>query len=116
MSATQQLPDAQQMDSSAREFAQSLTPEEKQLFEASRLATALLAEVADVDQAHKQASRTRNHSAAILSFVAGIDQYGKCLDVFANANEMLCPIWGGIRVILHVRFKSLSRYIGRLDP
>ncbi|GJN70066.1 hypothetical protein PLICBS_004118 [Purpureocillium lilacinum] len=101
------------MDRPAREFALSLTPEEKQLFEASRLATALLAEVAEADQAHAQASTTRRHSAAILLFVAGIEQYGKCLDVFANANELLCPIWGGIRVILHLA-KQFGEYFAKL--
>lgn len=39
----------------------------------------------------------------ITSFVDGIEDYGKALDVFANTSSLImCPLWGSIRVVIQV--------------
>lgn len=41
----------------------------------------------------------------LLPLVEAINQYGAALDVLSNTSSLLlCPIWGGFRIILFVRF------------
>lgn len=87
---------------SARNFLASLSPDESALFEATKTADSLLKEVESANNEHKDASVSRKAGAALLPFIAGIEQYGQAIDVFANSNDLLCPIWGSIRIILHV--------------
>jgi hypothetical protein len=46
---------------------------------------------------------SRKISSALKRFVAGVEIYGKALDVFANSSEFLCPVWGGVRIVLSVK-------------
>ncbi|KAI4086273.1 MAG: hypothetical protein LQ344_007691 [Seirophora lacunosa] len=84
-------------------FFETLSPNEKELYKATRFAEQLLDEVKRADQIHKDKSISRRVSQALKPFLAGIDQYGKALDVISNASSMvLCPIWGSIRIVLHL--------------
>ena len=87
---------------SAKNFLASLSTEENALFEATKTAESLLQEVESASNEHKDASASRKAGAALLPFIAGIEQYGQAIDVFANSNDLLCPIWGSIRIVLHV--------------
>ncbi len=91
-------------------FVQSLTADEKQVFDATTIADGLLkalGEIQDAEREHKGSSVSRRAAEAILPFIAGLEQYGKALDIFANSSDMLCPIWGSLRVLLQVRFPQL---------
>ncbi|KAL8965830.1 MAG: hypothetical protein Q9197_006303, partial [Variospora fuerteventurae] len=84
-------------------FFETLSSNEKELYKATTLAGQLLDEVKRADQIHKDKSVSRRAAQALKPFLAGIDQYGKALDVISNASStVLCPIWGSIRVILHL--------------
>jgi hypothetical protein len=87
----------------ATTFSESLSSQEKDLYDASKVASALLDEITDVDAQHSKTSGLRSWSQKLGPFIAAIEQYGKCIDVFANASDLLCPIWGSLRVVLHVR-------------
>jgi hypothetical protein len=87
---------------SAKNFLASLSPDEIVLFQATKTAESLLQEVETANIEHKDASSSRKAGTTLLPFIAGIEQYGQAIDVFANSNDLLCPIWGSIRIILHV--------------
>lgn len=84
-------------------FFETLSPNEKELFKATRLAEQLLDEVELADRIHQDRSISRKVSQTMKPFLDGIDQYGKALDVLSNSGSLfLCPIWGSIRIVLHV--------------
>ncbi|KAI1869012.1 uncharacterized protein JN550_005999 [Neoarthrinium moseri] len=82
------------------EFVKSLTLDEKRLFHATTLAETLLRSLEDANAVHKHKSVSRRVMEGLVPFISGVEQYSKALDVFANSNDLLCPIWGGIRVVL----------------
>lgn len=88
---------------SSKEFVASLSVDEQELFHATKTAQAILQEVSAANGEHKDASVTRRVGAALQPFIAGVEQYGVAIDVFANSSDLLCPIWGSIRIVLHVR-------------
>ncbi|KAL8665977.1 MAG: hypothetical protein Q9168_007587 [Polycauliona sp. 1 TL-2023] len=84
-------------------FFETLSPTEKELFKATTIAELLLDEVKAAEKIHKDKSVSRKVSQALKPLVRGIEQYGTALDVISNASsQFLCPIWGSIRVILHL--------------
>lgn len=84
-------------------FFKNLSPNEKELFKATIIAEQLLEEITIAEKAHKNKSISRKVSQALKPFLAGVSQYGQALDVVSNASSMvLCPFWGGVRVILHL--------------
>lgn len=86
----------------SQQFFDSLAPEEKEIFKATTLAEQVLQEARLADEANKDRT-CRKFADKLRPFVAGIEQYGSALDVLSNTNStVLCPIWGGIRIILHV--------------
>ena len=97
-------------DRFVQEFCGSLTPEEAKLFEAANIAKVVLDEVKEAEAAHKEKSKFRKVTEAIVPFIDGLQQYGQALDVLSNASDLLCPIWGGIRIILHVRTVYVALY------
>lgn len=99
--------DLASLQTHAEAFFESLSPKEKEQYEASKIAGALLNEVAEFDAEHSKTSGLRSWSQKLVPFIAAVEQYGKCLDVFANSSDLLCPIWGGLRVVLHVRSDAI---------
>ncbi|KAL8695828.1 MAG: hypothetical protein Q9224_003129, partial [Gallowayella concinna] len=84
-------------------FFETLSPNEKELYKATTIAEQLLEEVKTAEKAHKDKSISRKVSQSLKTFTRGIDQYGAALDVISNASStFLCPIWGSMRVILHL--------------
>jgi hypothetical protein len=93
----------QLVEDSAKSFVASLSTEENALYQATKAAGSLLQEIELANSEHKDVSVLRKASVALLPFIAGIEQYGQAMDVFANSNDLLCPIWGSIRIVIHVR-------------
>jgi len=96
-----------------REFVNTLSPDEKLFFDATLHAQTLVDELKRADAYHKKTSSSRRIGEACLAFISGVEQYGKGLDVFANGSEILCPLWGGIRVVLELA-KEFGQYFARL--
>ena len=87
----------------ARErFLEGLSDEDKQTFkEASPNNIFYTASAAF--QRHASGSRSWVMQQKATSLVEAISDYGKALDVYANASSLiLCPLWGSIRVLIHV--------------
>ncbi|CAI6331959.1 unnamed protein product [Periconia digitata] len=83
-------------------FLHDLTPSEIQTFNDATLEN-LFYDASTTQKKHATDSRTQIVLERITSFVDGIEDYGKALDVFANTSSMiLCPLWGAIRVIIHI--------------
>ncbi|KAL8919042.1 MAG: hypothetical protein Q9208_007008 [Pyrenodesmia sp. 3 TL-2023] len=103
-------------------FFETLSPNEKELFKATTVSEQLLDEVKNEDKVHKDKSISRRVAQALKPFLAGIDQYGKALDGISNGSSMvLCPIWGSIRIVLHLasefgeyfeKISSMLQWIG----
>ena len=92
----------------ARErYLEDLTDEEKVVYEKGSKATleAIFYDASAAEKAHRLSSRGRKVTAKILlPLIEAVEQYEKALDVYANASpSILCPLWGSIRVVLHVR-------------
>jgi hypothetical protein len=84
-------------------FLEGLTPEEVKRFQEATLEN-LFYSASAVQKQHVQGSKSWVWQERLASFVDGIDDYGKALDVFPNISPMvLAPIWGSVRVVLQVR-------------
>ncbi|KAL8706691.1 MAG: hypothetical protein Q9201_000325 [Fulgogasparrea decipioides] len=84
-------------------FFENLSPNEKELFKATTIAEQLLEEVKIAEKVHKDKSISRKVSQLLKGFLDGINQYGAALDVISNSSStVLCPVWGSIRILLHV--------------
>lgn len=79
-----------------------LSAEEKEFVKTSSLEE-ILADTNQADQLHGAFSNSRKLATRLKSLIIGIEQYGKALDVIAGAApKILAPLWGGIRILLHV--------------
>lgn len=84
-------------------FFKNLSPDEKELFKATTIADDLLEEITVAEQLHRDKSLSKRVSQAIKPFLAGVNQYGRALDVLSNSSSLvLCPLWGGVRIVLHL--------------
>lgn len=90
-------------ETAKRAFLSTLGPGDAAALEALSTSEDVLFEVRKAEQEHGIKSATRRYMKKIESFVKGVEQYGKAIDVFANAKpEVLSLIWGTARLILHV--------------
>jgi len=87
-------------------YLEGLTEHEKMLFSSATLEN-LFDSANDVHEHHRSSSRCRAFWMKIQPLVDAIEDYGKALDVYANASSLiLCSLWGSIRVLLHVEFDT----------
>ena len=89
---------------SARDrFVKDLNKEEQQrYFKASP--ESLLEDASAAEKLHSTKSTTRSVMEKLQPFVAAVEQYGTAIDVYSNTYSLaLGPIWGSIKVLLHVR-------------
>lgn len=83
-------------------YIEDLNDEEKALYSTATLED--LYYEADAAEKLHRADSSRSYVSRIKPFIMAIEQYGSAFDVYANASSLiLCPIWGSIRVIFHVR-------------
>jgi hypothetical protein len=72
-------------------FVETLTDEQKNEFEFSTLEDFQGALVAI--QNRQSSVRKMRNLARLRCFVEAMDQYGKVIEVFVNASELVCFIW-----------------------
>jgi hypothetical protein len=83
-------------------FLDGLSQEERQKFGGATPEN-LFYDASASQKNHARGSRLWMMQQKVTSLVEGIADYGKALDVYANASSLvLCPIWGSVRVVLHV--------------
>ena len=86
----------------ARErFIQDLEEPERLMFAEASLENIFYSANA-TQKAHQVGSRSRLLAAKLDALLAGINQYGKAMDVLSQASPFLCPLWGALRVVIHV--------------
>ena len=92
----------------ARErFLENLDQSERAIFANASLEN-IFYSASVAQKAYETDSKCRRMAARLNVFLAGIDQWGKALDVYANASAtILSPLWGSLRVLIHVSVNLL---------
>ncbi|KAJ4266324.1 hypothetical protein NW762_004308 [Fusarium torreyae] len=68
------------------------------------------------DIQHNQAKNGKQRDIRrIQAFIEAMDQFGKVIEVFLNANEMLCFIWGPVKFLLMVTSTYITGFDKLLD-
>lgn len=85
-----------------RQCLSDLSASERDLVDTASL-EGILADVKRAEETHSESSKSRKLSKRLNPVISGIEQYGKGLDILAGtAQGILSPLWGGIRILLHV--------------
>ena len=86
----------------ARErFIEDLEEPERLMFAEASLENIFYSASA-AQKVHQEGSRSLYLASKLDILLAGIDQYGKAMDVLSQASPFLCPLWGALRVVIHV--------------
>ena len=86
----------------ARErFIEDLEEPERLMFAEASLENIFYSASA-AQKAHQKDTRSLYLASKLDSLLAGIDQYGKAMDVLSQASLFICPLWGALRVLIHV--------------
>ena len=94
------------------QFKEGLADEEAALFEDATFENVFYGTSA-AEKNHRTNSSIRHLATKLNKLFVAINQYGEALDVVANASSMvLCPLWGGIRVIIHLS-AAFEKYFER---
>jgi hypothetical protein len=82
-----------------------LDEEEKRLFANASLEN-IFCDANAAQKDHQRTSKSRAIFRKLGPFIAAIDQYGTALDIYSNTYSLaMAPLWGSIRVLLHVKSK-----------
>jgi len=92
----------QPWEAAKNRFLAGLSQEEVQKFKDATLENVFYGASASQKQ-HAQGSKAWMLQERLTSLVDGIMEYEKALDVYSNTSALiLCPIWGSLRIVLHV--------------
>ncbi|KAG8534395.1 uncharacterized protein KY384_001240 [Bacidia gigantensis] len=95
-------------------FTEDLDDDEKHLFFQASPET-ILYEASAAEKTQK--SKTRHFLEKIQPCIESIEDYGRALDVFANTYPLvMSPLWGSIRIVLHVKIVEMFTQISDLLP
>jgi hypothetical protein len=88
------------LESAVAKFKKRLTQEELNSFEK----TAFIDVLHELDRIQREQEQFKKmvNLARIDSFIKGMEQFGKIVEVFLNASKLVCFIWGPIKFILQV--------------
>ena len=92
-------------------YVEDLNEEEQQMyFRASP--ESLLEDASAAEKSHRTKSTTRSVMEKLQPIVAAIEQYGQAIDVYSNTYSLaLGPIWGSIKILLHVSFLRVHKLL-----
>lgn len=72
----------------------------------------LLEDASAAEKSHRTKSTTRSVMEKLQPIVAAIEQYGQAIDVYSNTYSLaLGPIWGSIKILLHVSFLRVHKLL-----
>lgn len=84
-------------------FTEDLSEDEKRVYFQATPET-IFYQASAVDKISYDSSHTRKFLLKLQPFVESIKQYGAALDVISQTYPLvLSPLWGFIRIVLHVR-------------
>ncbi|KAK4194345.1 ankyrin repeat-containing domain protein [Triangularia verruculosa] len=96
-----------------KRFTADLTTDERRLFETSAAVKTLVSELRSIGTTHKQQSKSRRVGEALLPFIDGLETYGNGLSILANGSDILCPLWGSLRIVLDLA-REFGEYFEKL--
>ena len=86
----------------ARErFIEDLEEPERLMFAEASLENIFYSASA-AQKTHQEGSRSLYLASKLDTLLASINQYGKAMDVLSQASPFICPLWGALRVLIHV--------------
>jgi hypothetical protein len=91
------------------DFKKNLTPKERQDFQFVTLND--VRETTLRIQRDQEHLKTMMNMARLESFLEAMNQFGKVVDVFANANVFVAFVWGPLKFILQVMKDVDSSYL-----
>ncbi|CAP62321.1 uncharacterized protein PODANS_0_150 [Podospora anserina S mat+] len=94
-------------------FTADLTTDERRLFDTSVAAKTLIEELKAIGATHKQHSKSRRVGEALIPFINGLETYGDGLSILANGSDILCPLWGSLRIVLDLA-REFGEYFEKL--
>ncbi|KAL8883180.1 MAG: hypothetical protein Q9192_007384, partial [Flavoplaca navasiana] len=94
-------------------YVGDLSREEKAVYETAS-PESIFYDASAAEKIHTSSSVSLRIADKLQPMIAAIEQYGKALDVYANAYPLiLCPLWGSIRVVLHLA-REFGKYFERV--
>ena len=83
-------------------FVEDLSEKKKTVYYQSSLEM-IFYDASAAQKSHSAASQSLRVANRLKPLTSAIQQYGSALDVYANAYPLaLSPLWGSLRIILHV--------------
>lgn len=82
-------------------FERRLTPDERAQFNATSLDD-LKVTILSI-QADQRSRKQMMNMGRVKSFLEAMEQFGKVIEVFLNVNNILCFVWGPMKLLLLVR-------------
>ena len=103
MASRESLPSVDAWTRARERYTQDLSDQEQKLY-AEATAESIFYDASAAEKTHRAGSSARYFATEKLRPLAdAIEAYGKAIDVYANTYSLvLCPLWGSIRVVLHV--------------
>src|ERR1700761_9184457 len=93
-------------------FLAGLDDADRKLFEGATLENLFYGASAAFKR-FESTSKLRAVQRKLKPLIEGIEGYGKALDTLTQTSSLfLCPIWGSIRVVLHVCTTSVPSFFG----
>ncbi|KAI4105620.1 MAG: hypothetical protein LQ345_007220, partial [Seirophora villosa] len=90
-----------------------LSKEEVDLYKAAS-PESIFYDASAAEKIHTSSSRGVKIADKLRPLIAAIEQYGKALDIYANAYPLvLSPLWGSIRIVLHLAHE-FGKYFERI--
>ncbi|KAK0726550.1 ankyrin repeat-containing domain protein [Apiosordaria backusii] len=94
-------------------FTADLTTDERRIFDASVAVKTLVTELKGIAATHKQQSKSRRVGEALIPFIDGLETYANGLSILANGSDILCPLWGSLRIVLDLA-REFGEYFEKL--
>ncbi|KAL9050613.1 MAG: hypothetical protein Q9206_005021 [Seirophora lacunosa] len=94
-------------------YVKDLSKEEVDLYKAAS-PESIFYDASAAEKIHTSSSRGVKIADKLRPLIAAIEQYGKALDIYANAYPLvLSPLWGSIRIVLHLAHE-FGKYFERI--
>jgi hypothetical protein len=82
-------------------FLEGLPEDQKTILENSSLED-LFYQAGAGAKGYEADSKLWSMQRKLAPFIDAVEDYSKAMDVFANSSTILCPLWGSVRILLHV--------------
>ncbi|KAI1775101.1 hypothetical protein F4818DRAFT_417845 [Hypoxylon cercidicola] len=106
-------PNADTFQRALKRFKRSISPDLANQFSLCTLKDVREA-CRDIQQKHGEEGKLRN-MRRLEAFIEAMEQFGKVIEVFVNASELVCFLWGPVKFILNIARTHLDSFDKLLD-